>query len=96
MAPEQATGDPGVDHRADVYAWGVLAYEFLGGVHPFADVTTPQDLFAAHLSVTPRPLSDAAPELSPDVGALVMRCLAKTGPVGRSPPVRSVTCSRRS
>ena len=77
MAPEQATGAPGVDHRADVYAWGVLAYELLGGVHPFAGVSTPHDLFAAHLSVTPRPLSDAAPELSPAVGALVMRCLAK-------------------
>ena len=77
MAPEQATGDPRVDHRADVYAWGVLAYELLGGAHPFADRTTPQDLFAAHLSATPQPLSDAAPELSPAVSALVMRCLEK-------------------
>ena len=77
MAPEQATGDPHVDHRADVYAWGVLAYELLGGAHPFADRTTTQDLCAAHLSATPQPLSDAAPELSPAVSALVMRCLEK-------------------
>src|SRR5882762_4378667 len=35
MAPEQAAGDPQVDHRSDVYAAGVLAYEMLGGQTPF-------------------------------------------------------------
>jgi len=35
MAPEQAAGDV-VDHRADLYAWGVVAYELLSGAHPFA------------------------------------------------------------
>ncbi|MEO6981664.1 MAG: protein kinase, partial [Edaphobacter sp.] len=29
MAPEQIAGDPGVDHRADLYAWGVVAWEIL-------------------------------------------------------------------
>ena len=77
MAPEQASGDPRVDLRADVYAWGVLAYELLGGAHPFADRTTRQDLLAAHLSAAPQPLSDAAPEVPPAVSALVMRCLEK-------------------
>ena len=31
MAPEQISGDPHIDHRADIYAVGVLAYELLGG-----------------------------------------------------------------
>ena len=31
MAPEQASADPAVDHRADIYAFGVLAYELLTG-----------------------------------------------------------------
>src|SRR5207249_2408487 len=35
MAPEQITADPQVDHRADIYAVGVLAYELLAGHPPF-------------------------------------------------------------
>ncbi|HWP36047.1 MAG TPA: serine/threonine-protein kinase, partial [Gemmatimonadales bacterium] len=46
MAPEQAVADPHVDHRADIYAVGVLAYEMLCGRLPFA-ASTPQGLLAA-------------------------------------------------
>src|SRR5438067_5832641 len=41
MAPELAAGEPDVDHRADLYAWGVMAYEILAGHHPFPDKTSP-------------------------------------------------------
>ena len=34
MAPEQAAGDPNIDHRADVYALGAMAYEMLAGGPP--------------------------------------------------------------
>ncbi|AHG89266.1 protein kinase [Gemmatirosa kalamazoonensis] len=77
MAPEQAAGDPSVDHRADLYAWGVLAYELLAGVHPFAHAASSHALLAAHLSETPAPLSRHAPDLSPTLAALVARCLEK-------------------
>ena len=77
MSPEQAAGDPRVDHRADLYSWGILAYELLAGTHPFADRTTPQEVLSAHLSQTPAALSGCAPELSPTLSALVMRCLEK-------------------
>jgi eukaryotic-like serine/threonine-protein kinase len=75
MAPEQAVGDP-VDARADLYAWGMVAYEMLSGRHPFADKTTAQSLIAAHLMDNPPPLR-ALDETSPALASLVLQCLAK-------------------
>ncbi|MEW5917049.1 MAG: protein kinase [Gemmatimonadota bacterium] len=75
MAPEQLTGDPSVDHRADIYSFGCLAYELLAGEPPFSG--TLQSLFAAHLSHTPTPISEKYPECPPALATLVMRCLAK-------------------
>ncbi len=34
MAPEQLGADPGIDHRVDLYAWGLLAFEMLTGELP--------------------------------------------------------------
>ena len=76
MAPEQAVGDT-VDHRADLYAWGVVAYELLAGTHPFAGKTGTAQLIAAHIAETPRALMDLAPRIPRDLAALVMHCLAK-------------------
>ena len=76
MAPEQAAGDA-VDHRADLYSWGVVAYELLAGRHPFADRATAQALIGAHLAEAPVPLSVRRPEVPPALAALVMGCLEK-------------------
>ena len=76
MSPEQATADPNTDHRADLYAFGVLAYEILTGLTPFGK-RSPAELLAAHVTEPPRPIADARPNLPPALAALVMRCLQK-------------------
>src|SRR5207253_2782716 len=77
MSPEQAASDPATDQRADIYAWGVVAYELISGKHPFAGHTTPQDLLAAQMSDTPRPLTDTNSRLPRANADLIMRCLSK-------------------
>ena len=77
MAPEQAAGDPDTDQRADLYAWGMVAYEVLAGKHPFADRIQPQKLLAAQIVDMPTPLGQVAAGVSPALAALVMQCLAK-------------------
>jgi pentatricopeptide repeat protein len=76
MAPEQAAADPHVDHRADIYAVGVLAYEMLGGRTPFV-ATSPQAMLAAHITQAPDPLVQLRRTVSPGLSAVVMRCLEK-------------------
>ncbi len=76
MSPEQATADPSTDHRADLYAFGVLAYEILTGQTPFGK-RSPAELLAAHVTEAPRPVTDLRPTLPPALAALVMRCLQK-------------------
>ena len=76
MAPEQAAADPTTDHRADIYAFGIMSYEMLTGAAPFQS-KTPQALLAAHLTETPRPLGDVNPEVPARLAALIARCLEK-------------------
>src|SRR6476659_3635320 len=52
MAPEQLAGDPAADHRIDIYALGLLAYELLSGQSQFA-ATTAQGVIAAVLTRDP-------------------------------------------
>ena len=76
MAPEQVAADPATDHRADIYAFGVMAYEMLVGETPFHG-RAPRALFAAHLTEPPPPLAERRPDLPARLAALVMRCLEK-------------------
>jgi len=76
MAPEQAAADPGMDHRADIYALGVLAYEVLTGAPPFRG-NTAQQVFAAHATQTPQPLTRSRAAVPPALETLVLRCLEK-------------------
>jgi eukaryotic-like serine/threonine-protein kinase len=76
MAPEQAAADPQVDHRADLYAVGTLAYEMLTGRPPFTG-TSPQAVLAAQITRSPEPITNERASVPPALAALVMRCLEK-------------------
>ncbi|MEO5904206.1 MAG: protein kinase, partial [Gemmatimonadaceae bacterium] len=77
MSPEQAAADPNIDHRSDIYSWGVMAYELLSGLHPFEGKKTPQQYLAAHLAETPAPLATTAPSVPNAIADVVMRALDK-------------------
>jgi Tol biopolymer transport system component/tRNA A-37 threonylcarbamoyl transferase component Bud32 len=76
MSPEQATADQHVDHRSDIYAVGAMAYELLAGRPPFT-AATPQGVLAAQVTQAPDPVSKYRDQVSPELEAVVMRCLAK-------------------
>jgi pimeloyl-ACP methyl ester carboxylesterase len=76
MAPEAVSGDAAADHRADIYAFGILAYEVLAGQHPFAGTGAGQ-LLLAHLTRNAQPLWQVRPSVSAKLSDLVLRCLEK-------------------
>ena len=76
MAPEQAVADPHIDHRADIYAVGVLAYELLTGRPPFTG-STPQEVLSAHVTQAPDVVTKHRATVPPALAQSVMRCLEK-------------------
>ncbi|WP_394842010.1 protein kinase [Pendulispora brunnea] len=72
MAPEQIRGEI-VDARADQFAWGVTAYELLGGKLPWVTGPRAVSIMAAALAMDP-PLLTGVP--SP-VARTIQRALAK-------------------
>ncbi|MDB4873940.1 MAG: protein kinase [Gemmatimonadetes bacterium] len=76
LSPEQAAGDPSVDHRSDIYSLGVLAYETLAG-RPLFDGRGAHQLIVSHMTETPVSIAVRRPDVPPALAALVMRCLAK-------------------
>jgi eukaryotic-like serine/threonine-protein kinase len=75
MAPEQINGQP-VDARADVFAYGVLLYEYSCGAHPFAAASALATL-ARVLESDARPLTMRCPEVPSRVAEVIARCLRK-------------------
>ena len=76
MAPEQAAGDPNVDHRADIYAFGCVAYELLTGQPPFVR-DAPHHVIAAHFQETPRPVAELRSDVPAAIARLIASCLEK-------------------
>ena len=88
MAPEQCAGHGEVDHRADIYALGMVAYEVLSGRSAFSG-TSARAILTAHLTSRPEPLGDLVQSLDPGLEETVMTCLAKE-PDDRWPDARTL------
>ncbi|HKY38300.1 MAG TPA: serine/threonine-protein kinase [Polyangiaceae bacterium] len=77
MSPEQASGEL-VDHRADIYAFGIVMYEMFTGKVPF-EADSYMGVLTKHMYMTPAPPSELRTELK-EMGALedvILRCLQK-------------------
>lgn len=81
MSPEQwgelpEDGSSEIDGRADIYSLGVLFYEIISGRRPFSGVTI-LELRKQHVTLTPQPLHEVAPNVPVDFGKAIMRAMAK-------------------
>ncbi|MDY0000986.1 MAG: protein kinase [Polyangia bacterium] len=79
MSPEQCRGEP-ADHRADIYALGIVAYELFTGQTPFNFKSIPRMIMAHLGDPVPPPTSilpDGADGLAPELEQLILRCLEK-------------------
>ena len=74
MAPEQAKGQP-VDHRADIYAFGLIVSDLLTGLRRGEPGASPIDLVNARVSTPPQPMRARDETIPEPVDALVTRCL---------------------
>jgi serine/threonine-protein kinase len=83
MSPEQCAGDRSVDGRSDIYSLGIVGYQMLSGDLPFTASNTP-GMFVKHLTEQPLPIGERVSGLPEDLGAIIMRCLAKE-PADRFP-----------
>ncbi len=76
ISPEQAVGDPDLDHRADIYSLGVMAYEMITGHPPFAGRSS-QQVMAAHANQAPDAIGKRRADAPAALTQIVMKCLSK-------------------
>jgi serine/threonine protein kinase len=76
MSPEQVRSSKAVDARSDVWSLGVILYELLTGVSPFAG-TTASETLAKIVADDPVPIRDLRPDLPAPLAATIAQCLAR-------------------
>jgi serine/threonine protein kinase len=78
MAPEQARGERAIDHRADIYQLGLVAYECLTGEPAFGSGGMPVGEILLHQQVTPPVFPTLVnPALPPEIDAPICKALEK-------------------
>jgi serine/threonine protein kinase len=75
MSPEQALGEP-IDHRADIYALGLVFYETLTGKRVYA-FSNDIDAIRSIPKLDIEPVSNLVPEVHEALNRIVMKCLEK-------------------
>ncbi|HPS78013.1 MAG TPA: protein kinase, partial [Thermoanaerobaculaceae bacterium] len=93
MSPEQARGYT-VDHRSDIFAFGLLLHEMVSGRSPFLR-ETPVDTISALLNAEPPPLGELEPPLGTALDRIVRHCLEKL-PENRFQASRDLAFALRS
>jgi serine/threonine-protein kinase len=76
MSPEQMQSTKDVDARGDIWALGVILYELVAGVAPFAGETMPE-LIIQVMSAAPTPLRNKRPDAPEGFEAVILKCLDK-------------------
>ncbi len=76
MSPEQGQGSRTIDHRSDIYSFGVVLYEMLAGTPPF-EASTPIGVVMKHINEPPPALSKVRPDLPLPVRQLIEKALSK-------------------
>jgi serine/threonine-protein kinase len=77
MSPEQARGTKHVDERTDIWSLGVVLYQLVTGITPFARCESLGTLILSICTEPIRPLRDVLPGVAPELDALLERALAK-------------------
>jgi eukaryotic-like serine/threonine-protein kinase len=76
LAPEQAAGDTNLDHRCDIYNWGLLGYEMLAGAPAF-DGESVQEVLYKQVAEEPPKLTERRPDAPSEVVSVIERALQK-------------------
>jgi serine/threonine-protein kinase len=91
MSPEQASGDPHLDHRTDIYSLSVVGYHLLTGVVPFEGENTRAILFKQMME-SPRSMRELVPEVPEALMGAVSKGMAKE-PADRYPDIEAFTAA---
>jgi serine/threonine-protein kinase len=76
MSPEQAQGRGDLDHRSDIYSFGVVLYEMFTGALPFRG-ETPIAIAMKHIQEEPRPPREVKRDLPVELEKIIVRSMKK-------------------